>query len=334
MTFAHPNVLLLLALLPLAAWLAVRQERRRQAALAAFGDPALLAGLAPLPEPRRRLLRYAIRLGALGLGLVALARPQLGERPATVARTGRDMLVVLDLSRSMNVADVAPTRLAAAKRIAAEIVSASPGDRVGFIVFGGSAFLQLPLTADRDAFNLFLQAASTDDIGDPSTDLGSALATAAKAFEHEGEHGAQAVLIVSDGESGEDDLDRPLDALKRRDIPVYAIGVGTPEGGPVPADTSEAPEPYHRDHIGRVVVSHLEERDLRRAAEATGGAYARADAPAAIREVSARLSRLATRTISTHRATKRADRFQWPLGAAVAALAIEPMIGVRRRRRR
>ena len=174
------------------------------------------------------------------------------------------MLVLLDLSRSMNVADAGGTRLARAKTLLADLAAARPADRFGLIVFGGSAFLQLPLTSDHDAFRRFVDAAATENVGDPSTDVSAALAAAAIAFEHEGEPGSRAVVVVSDGESGEGDLAAPLARLIREGVPVFAIGLGSAAGGPVPADSSEAPEPYHRDHIGRVVVSRLEEADLRR----------------------------------------------------------------------
>ncbi len=333
MTFAHPALLLVLLLLPAAALLIARAERRRQHALERFGNPALLAGLSAIPDRRRRLLRHALRLAGLGLLLTALARPQLGQRPALIGRAGRDLLVLLDLSRSMNVADAGGTRLAEAKRIADSIAAAAPSDRFGLIVFGGSAFLQLPLTGDHDAFHRFLQAGSTDDIGDPSTDLSAPLAAAAKAFEHEGEPGTRAVLLLSDGESGEGDVDAVLPRLGREGIPVFAIGMGTQPGGPVPADSAEAPEPYHRDHIGRVVISRLEERDLRRAADRTGGAYARWDDAAGLRALGETLARIETRAIGVRSARKPAERFQWPLAAAVILLIGEAAVRLVPRRR-
>ena len=239
MTFAHPLLLVLLLLLPAGAALGIRAERRRRAALARFGDPALLDELSTIPDARRRLARHLLRLAALALLVVALARPQLGQHPALIARAGRDVLVLLDLSRSMNVADAAGgTRLAAAKRIADSLAAASPGDRLSLVVFGGSAFLQLPLTDDHDAFRRFVDAASTDDVGDPSTDIAAPLAAAAKAFEHEGEAGTRAAVLLSDGESAEDGLDVALGRLEREGVPVLAIGVGTAQGGPVPADSS------------------------------------------------------------------------------------------------
>jgi Ca-activated chloride channel family protein len=326
MSVAHPAVLALAAvLLPVLAWLAFGAERRRRSALETFGEPAVLARGSS--RPRRTGLRWALRLGALLLALVALARPQLGERTAGLARTGRDVLLMLDLSRSMNAADVPGTRLAAAKRAAWETISASPGDRVGLIVFGGSAFLQLPLTSDQGALRLFLDAASSDDLGDPATDLSAALITAARTFEHEGEAGRQAVLVVSDGESGEGDLDAALEELRAADLPVFAIGVGTTAGAPMPSDSADRPDPYHRDHIGRVVISRLAEEDLRRSAEATGGRYARWDRTAEMTALRQAVAAIPVRTLGTRTATERADRYQWALLPGVLLLLVEMAVG-------
>ncbi len=333
MTFAHPALLVSLLLLPLAMVLALRGERRRRAALERFGDPDLLAGLGVIPEPKRRTARHALRLGALGLLVVAVARPQVGQRPALIARAGRDILVLLDLSRSMNVADAGGTRLAAAKRVADSLAAAAPGDRFGLVVFGGSAFLQLPLTGDHDAFRRFLEAGSTDDIGDPSTDISAALVAAAKTFEHEGEPGARAALLISDGESGEGDVGPALSRLVREGVPVFAIGMGSLQGGPVPADSAEAPERYHRDHIGRIVISRLEEGDLRRAAERTGGAYARWDDAPALRTLGSVLAQVDVRTVGVRSARKPAEQFQWPLAGAIALLLLEALIPLTTKRR-
>jgi Ca-activated chloride channel family protein len=330
MSFAAPVGLLLLALLlPAAGWLAVRRERERRAALRSFGDPVLLRRGSVIADDRTMAIRAGLQVAALGLGVLALARPQLGEKRAELARQGRDVLLVLDLSRSMTVQDVAPSRLAVAKRAAWETISANPGDRLGFLVFGGSAFLQLPLTSDQAALRLFLDAATPDDLGDPATDIPTALTTAAKVFEHEGERGHRAVLIVSDGESGEGDLDGALAALRKAQIPVFALAVGTRAGGPVPADSSEAPERFHRDHIGRIALSRMEEGELRRAAEATGGAFARWDQPAQRRHLTAALAKLESRTLAARQSRERADRFQWPLALAVLALLAELGLRVR-----
>ena len=186
MSFAYPWVLPVgLLALALLVRLVLRGERARRAALATFGDTALLSRSSP-PAPHRHAgAALALVLAALALGVLALARPQAGERESELVRTGRDVLLVLDLSRSMGVADVATgtvsgpgTRLAAAKETAWEVLAKYPGDRVGLVIFGGSAFLQMPLTSDRASLRLFLDAASPDDLGDPATDLSAALLTA------------------------------------------------------------------------------------------------------------------------------------------------------------
>jgi Ca-activated chloride channel family protein len=335
LSFGSPAVLIFLLFLPLVWWMLQRERRRRNAQLEAFGDESLLARLSTLPVARRRAAKQVLHLGALALGVVALARPQLGERPAPLAHTGRDLLVLLDLSRSMNAAGGAgaENRLAVAKRAITAVLAGSPGDRVGLIVFGGSAFLQLPLTSNHTAFQRFLEAASTDDLGDPATSLASALTAATTTFEHNGERGYQSVLLVSDGENGAGDLGPPLTRLRGAGIPVFAIGVGTPEGAPVPADSAEAPEKWHRDHIGRIVLSRLEEGDLLRTARESGGAYVRWS-EAAAQGLGTQLSRMEKRTISAREGTERVDRFQWPLGLALAALVLEPILGGTARRKR
>jgi Ca-activated chloride channel family protein len=333
LSFGAPGFLLLAALiLPLAWWGTRRERGRRQQALATYGDALLLARSSALPQPRIWIARQLLLTVAVVLGLVAMARPQLGERPANLVHAGRDVLVLLDLSRSMNAADDATPRLTLAKRAIAEVLGRAPENRVGLIVFGGSAFLQLPLTSNQASFRRFLDAASTDDLGDPATSLASALTAAAATFEHEGERGYQSVLLVSDGESSSGDIGPALARLRRARVSVFSIGVGSAQGAPVPADSSEAPEKWHRDHIGRVVISRLEEGDLRRAARETNGVYARWT-PAGVEPLARELAHMDKRIISSQESLERIDRFQWPLALAVMTLLGGPFIGAFGRRK-
>jgi Ca-activated chloride channel homolog len=323
MSFVHPAVLLLLALVPFAALGLARAERSRRRALEEFGDPELLARSSALADPGIRRRRNRLRIAALALLLVALARPQLGERPSQAPHTGRDLLVLLDLSRSMSSPDVEPNRLAGAKEAVRQLATALPGDRVGLIVFGGSPFLLLPLTQDRATLQLFLDHARTEYLYDPSTDIASALLAALTVYEHEGSRGARAIVLVTDGETPDRRLPDVTSKLRLEGIPVFVLGVGTEEGGPVPADSSEAPERWHRDHIGRVVHSRLEERILSQIAEQTGGAYLHWEAGTGVVGLVAQIGEIGTRTLSSADTTEHADRFQWPLGAAVVLLLLE-----------
>jgi len=333
LSFAAPAYLGLLVLIaPALIYLLIRRERNRSALLQHFSDRSLLDQSSHRLTPRE-WARDVFRIGGVSLLLLALARPQLGDRPSAMGRSGRDLLVLLDLSRSMNAAEDGPSRLTVAKRLISEVLAAAPGHRVGLVVFGGSAFLQLPLTTNYAAFRRFLDAASTDDLGDPATDLSNALIAAATAFEHDGERGYQTVLLLSDGEGGPGDPGPALTRMRKAGIPVLAVGIGSAEGAPVPADSSEAPEQWHRDNVGRVVLSHLEEGDLRRAARETNGSYLRwshGTAPM----LGSELARLDRRTLRSAEGTERVDRFQWPLGLAIGLLALAPFGSARSRRSR
>lgn len=320
--FSAPSALALLLVLP-ALWLLGRiAARRRNDALRRFGDPALLA--------RSSYLRPAVAhgwrsgLGWLGLAavIVALARPQWGSQPRHLVRSGRDILVALDLSRSMQVQDAGGERLRAAKRLAWQLAAARPGDRIGLVIFGGAGFLQLPPTADLATFQLFLDAASFDDVGDPASDLAAGLRVAERALRREGTAaGSRAVLLLTDGERSEGELDGILDLYRRARLPVFAVGVGTTEGGPVPADSGSASGPWHLDHIGRQVVSRLDEVTLRRIADQSGGSYARWDDPKGLETVRALLANLEVQTLASQPKEDPKEQYQWPLALGFLLLA-------------
>jgi Ca-activated chloride channel family protein len=318
---------------PALAAVLVLLERRRRRDLDRFGDPRLLAGVSALPEGRRRAAALALTAAGLALATLALARPQLGRQPVVLTRTGRDVVFVLDLSRSMNAEDVPPSRLGAAKRAVRELLERSPGDRVALVVFGGSAFLQVPLTLDRAAFELFLDAADTDDVSDPGTNLEEALRAAGGAFGPDSERRYRVAVLLSDGEELEGEEEAALDDLRRAGVRVLALGVGTPQGAPIPVRAGSRLSGWHRDAAGEVVVSRLREDGLRRAAQATGGRYEPWDGGAGAGRLAAELAGLEKREISSRALVGRAERFQWPLALAVAALLAGSALEARTRGR-
>lgn len=328
--FAQPSALALFLVLP-ALWLLVRHARQeRDAALRRFGDPALLGTASRLPGPGSRL-RAALRWTALVAAVVALARPQIGREPKALARTGRDLIVALDLSRSMKVADVGGTRLRAAKRLAWQLAAARRGDRLGLVIFGGAGFLALPPTSDLGTFQLFLDAASPEDIGDPSSDVAAGLRVAERALRREGTAtGSRAVLLLSDGERTEGPIAPALEVLTKAQLPVFAVGVGTADGGLIPNDSGAAEGPWHLDNIGRQIISRLNEGGLDSIATITGGAYARYDDPAALERLSKSLATLEARVLASEPATEPTERYQWPLAVAVLCLLLDLALGMGR----
>jgi Ca-activated chloride channel family protein len=329
MIVAVPVVLLLVVALPfVATWLIRHAQAARAAALATLGDPAVLERTGLRVDPRARRIRAVLRTGALAAGLLALARPQGGETDFRSNRSGRDLLVALDLSRSMLVQDAGGTRLDRARTLAKDLADELPGDRIGLVIFGGAAFLQLPLTSDHAVFDRFLDAASTNAIDDPSTDISAALDVSRTVFEHEGGDGHRAIVLLSDGERSEGNLDVPLEKLGEAHVPVFVLGVGTPEGGFVPADPDvpgDSASRWHLDNIGRPAESRLDEKTLKRIAEASGGAYARWDDRAARKDLVASIRRVAERPLGSQRVPQHVEWFQWPLGVALFLLLLEAL---------
>ncbi len=325
--FAQPAALVLIAVLP-ALWLLGRiATRERDRALSSFGDPALLGRTSTLPGPVPRW-RQALRWIAFAAAILALARPQIGRHAASLSRTGRDIIIALDLSRSMKVADVSGgTRLQLAKELAWQLAASRPGDRIGLVIFGGSAFLQLPPTAELGTLRQFLDAATPDDIADPATDISSALRVSERALRREGTLlGSRAVLLLSDGERSEGELPPVLQLLRTARLPVFAIGIGTEAGARVPADSGAEEGAWHLDGIGRPVVSRLNEGDLKRIADASNAAYARWDDATAMQSLADALGNLEARTLATQASTEPIERYQWPLLLAVLALTLELLL--------
>lgn len=329
--FAEPRAFVLLAVLP-ALWLIGRHALRQRAeSLRRFGDPALLAMSSGLIGRPAGPFSALIRLVTLIALIVALARPEWGREPRTLARTGRDLIVALDLSRSMRATDVGGTRLNAAKRLAWQLAAARGGDRIGLVIFGGAGFLQLPPTSDLATFQLFLDQASFDDIGDPATDLAAGLRVAERVLRREGTAiESRAVLLLTDGERSEGPLDPILELYQKARLPVFAVGVGTNVGARIPADSGSASGPWHLDNIGRPVVSRLDSVALQRIARESGGTYARWDDPAALETMTSALATLQARVLASQPAEEPTERYQWPLIVAVLLLILDGALGARR----
>ena len=196
--FGSVELLFGLLLLPLLALLLWNGARTRRQALDRFGDSELVRRLAASVHRRNRTLRTLFFLGSVGLLLTALARPQFGTRVETVRREGKDVVVALDLSRSMLAEDIAPNRLQRAKLEILRLLGRLEGDRVGLVAFAGQAFVQSPLTTDYAATQLFLNAMDVDLVPVQGTNLGEAMNVGLDLFDEEVRE-FRVLLIVTDG---------------------------------------------------------------------------------------------------------------------------------------
>ena len=331
MSFRSPAVLLLAAVLvPAALALGAYAARERVRALRMFlgaraDDRAL--GLGPLAHARA--VRGWLLAGAVGAAAVALAGPRVGTALRESQQESLDLLVALDVSDSMRAGDVAPSRLERAKLEIERVVEARRGDRVGLVVFAGEAFLQCPLTTDRGALRLFLDAAGPEQVAVQGTDFARALAVADQAFNAAGDEQARprALLVVSDGEDHEGGLGAEADALRDQGVTILAMGVGTDEGAPVPEVFRGRVVGERRDRSGAPIVTRFEPGALRDLA-GRGDVFrvGRRSAAAAVNDA---LDRLDRAVVSQDEFSAEAERYQWPLALALLLLAAERFLALR-----
>lgn len=281
---------------------------------------------------RKAILRSIILLGFFAFGILALARPQWGAKLETVRRHGVDIIVALDTSYSMNAEDVSPSRLERAKSEIRSFIGKLKGDRIGLVIFAGAAVVQCPLTLDYAAANLFLDAVNTELIPEPGTALAAAIETATSAFSSK-ERKYKVLVIVTDGEDLQGQVDSAVEKGKEAGLIIYTVGVGTTEGRPIPVrDEKGEVADYRRDSEGQVVVSRLDERTLAQIALETGGRYYRATP--AERELDAiydEISNLEKKELESRVLQNFEDRFQFPLAVAIILLAAEAWISDRRK---
>lgn len=272
MSLAHPFVLHFLWLVPLTAILFIVYNRQKTRALERFADPELRIRLTGELQKGRRILRSACLLAALILLILALAGPRWGSHYQEVSQKGVDIMIVLDVSRSMLVEDVKPDRLERAKREISDFIRVVQGDRVGLVAFAGAAYTQCPLTLDYGALAMFLTALSPDMVPVPGTDLGAALETAMSSFDATSETD-KVILLITDGEDNEN---RGLDAAReaaKKGIKIFVFGIGDLSGGPIPSANGKGG--FKKDADGQLVLSRLNEEGLKKIALTTGGTYVR-----------------------------------------------------------
>jgi len=272
MNLSHPWMLHFLWLVPLTALLFIVAARRKTRAQNQVAEPPLMERLTDRVERGRRGLRSAFLLAAIVFMVLALAGPRWGSHLQEVVQKGVDIVIALDVSRSMLVEDVEPNRLERAKREISDLIRVIQGDRVGLAAFAGAAFTQCPLTLDYGALHMFLSALGPDVAPVPGTDLGAAIRTAAASFDHAAETD-KVILLITDGEDHEN---RGLGAAREaagKGIKIFVFGIGDPSGGPIPSDGNNGG--FQKDREGQLVLSTLNEEGLREIASAAGGTYVR-----------------------------------------------------------
>ena len=329
--FEHPEYLWFLLLIPALGVGFFFQNIWQRKQLRRFVSATLLPQLVPEASLVMRIIKQTLVSLALACLILAVANPQVGTRLEEVKREGIDLFVALDVSLSMKSEDIRPSRLDKAKRDVSELLRKLSGDRVGMVVFAGDAFVQFPLTADYAAADLFLTAIDVDAVPVPGTMIGSAIEVALKSFSKDVPT-QKAIVVVSDGENTEGDVMGAVEDAKKAGVRIYSVGMGTPEGGPIPIlNQNGIRTDYKRDQSGSIVLTKLDETMLQQIASTTGGTYHRATSGGnEIDDIFKELSSLEKVEFGTKQITGYESRYQYPLAFAILLLLIELMLAEKR----
>lgn len=332
MRFADGQAAYLFWLIIAAIGFFFRVNAGRKKTLETFADKNLLATLLASFDIRKYRLKQVLIIAVLSLAILSFMRPQWGFKWQEIKRKGLDILVAVDVSKSMLAEDIKPNRLERAKLALADFVKHLKGDRIGLIAFSGSAFVQCPLTVDYSGFLLSIDALDINTIPKGGTSISSAIRQAIESYEG-GPKKYKVLIIITDGEDHEGDPVKAAELAQKEGIKIFCIGIGTSEGELIPAIDESGNKAFLKDKSGAVVKSRLDETTLQKIALATGGSYIAASAKEFGLDLiyKERLSVMEKRELETKMAKQYEERFQAPLLLAFLLLSVEFVLSERRK---
>lgn len=305
--------------------------RRRDRLVKRFVDKDLLKEISPSSSARRKTIKIVLIIIAVSLSLIALARPQWGFEWEEVKRSGIDMLIAIDVSKSMLATDVKPNRLERSKFAVRDLIKKLNGDRIGLIAFAGTAFLQCPPTIDYDGFLLALDDLTTATIPRGGTSITAAIREAMDTMK-EGDKKYKVLVIITDGEDFEGDAITAAKEASESGMKIYCVGVGSLEGDLIPI-SGDGGRGFLADRGGNAVKTKLNEELLKKIAISTGGSYVHATQSefglTLLYDKS--ISKLEKKDMESKMRKHYQERFQYFLSFAVILLMLEMLIAERRR---
>jgi len=334
MSFGAPQWFWGLSLIPVLVALFMHAEARGAKRLREFVSARLLPQLAGTVNRPRRMLRFGLQLLGLALTIISLAQPRWGYTFEDVKRKGLDLLIAVDTSRSMLSNDVQPNRLERVKLAAHDLIDQLQGDRIGLIAFAGRGFLQAPLTIDYDAAIESVNDLDTKTIPEGGTNISAAITLATQSF-GKSAVGNRALVIFTDGEELSGDAVKNAKAAADAGVRIFTIGVGTASGSLIPISGEDGETSFVKDSAGQVVKSKLDEKRLREVAQAAGGFYFHLEnGPRTMQQLYTEgLAKMQAAEMDVRLSRRPIERYEWPLGAALATLALSILIGERKRSR-
>ena len=319
-SFANPEFLYLLVILPAIAGLYLLERMARKKNMAAFGREEQVMQLMPDMSSRKPLMRLIIILLLLTMVIIILARPRAGAgKKSTGTTSGIEVVVAMDVSNSMNASSTSDphgmSRLQRSKMIMEKLIERLRNDKVALVVFAGKPYMQMPMTIDGQSAKMFLNGINTSMVPLQGTASGSAIDMASQAFTKESK-APKAIILITDAENFEDDAVEAAKQASSNDIQVNVIGIGTSEGAPIPASDGG----YMVDDSGQTVISSLDEEKAQQIAKAGGGTYVQGNATDAVEVLDDTLKKLSNSNLSQLTFTKKDEQF--PVFAWIALVLL------------
>lgn len=324
--------LVALVLVPLFILLYGLTVRWRKRTIKLYGEPEVIKKLIPDISINKRFAKFVLFLVAFTFLIIGIVNPQIGTRLENVKRTGADLMICLDVSNSMRATDLSPSRLGKAKMAISKLIDKLNGDRIGIIIFAGEAFVQLPITTDYASSKLFLESISPDMIPTQGTNIGDAIDLSMESFgKDEGKN--KAIIIITDGEDNESDGVKAAQRAADKGVAIYTIGMGSPDGAPIPTYVNGVREGYKKDKEGNTIVTRLNEQTLQEIAAAGNGIFVRAtNSDAGLNNVLNAVDKLEKKQFESKMYSDYEDRFQVFIFIAFLFLLVELFISERKSR--
>jgi Ca-activated chloride channel family protein len=321
----HPEYLFALLLIPTFTLVYIFLVRWRRKKLKEFGDSVLVNQLISNQSKSRSGFKFILFMISLFFIIIGVANPQIGSKLQQVKRKGIDIMICLDVSKSMNAQDIKPDRLTRSTRAIGKLIEDLSQDRIGIVVFAGSAYTQLPLTLDHGAAKLFLSTINTNVVPVQGTEIGQALDLAINSFDTE-DH-SKAIIVITDGENHEDDAIEMAKVAAEQGINVYTIGMGLPEGAPIPEYRGRQQMGYKKDRSGNTVISRLNQQLLADIADAGKGIAVMANnSNDGLRAIYNNIQGLDKKEFESKMFTDYEDRFQYFIAIGLLILLIDTLL--------
>ncbi len=333
MIFANKEAFYLLFLLIPLVVIFITNKRVRKKCISSFVNTGAYKQLGVRSSEEVIFFKAALIFISALFFIIALARPQWGERVTDSEMKGLEITFLLDTSFSMNAEDLKPNRLEVAKELIASVVNNLVTDYVSLVNFAGVAYVQCPFTVDYDAFLMMNSVSSVSPEEEQGTDFAAAFKTAIKPYENKKDKGPRVFILITDGEDQEKNWSNLTDKLRKERIVVFTVGVGAVSGAPIPVKNSAGKVTgWKKDRQGNIVKTKLGEKVLTTIARDSGGAYFRLSDPAAIGNFITVLKKFERKSLKGKMRRVKIERFHYPLMIGLFFLIIEMFLSVRKLR--